>query len=69
MYDFNKTIHNDKEFVEAMKQVEMLKTEEEVMREYSKCPDELSTKWTQVMLAGILGSWELAKEKYPELFI
>jgi hypothetical protein len=69
MYDFSKTIHDDKEFIEAMRQTEMFKTEEEIMREYNKCPDKVGTKWVQIMLAGILGNTESAKDKYPELFI
>lgn len=69
MYDFSKTIHDDKEFIETMRQTEMFKTEEEIMREYNECPDTIGSVWAQIMLAGVLGSREEAKDKYPELFI
>ena len=69
MYDFSKTIHDEIEFMEAMKSSTICKTEEDVLFEYHKCPDKLSTKWVQIMLAGILGSREEAINKYPEVFI
>ena len=75
MYDFSKTTHDDKEFMEAMKQIEMFKTEEEIMREYKHRINtngnsiKWETMWVQIMLAGILGSREEAKDRYPELFI
>ncbi|MGD8305046.1 MAG: hypothetical protein PVF17_00195 [Ignavibacteria bacterium] len=69
MYDFGKTIYDDREFMEAMKSYTMYKTEEEVLLEYYKCPDNDGTIWTQIMLAGILGSREEAINKYPEVFI
>lgn len=69
MYDFSKTIHDDAEFMEAMLKTVPIKTEEDVLFEYNKCPDKLGTKWVQIMLAGILGSREEAINKYPEVFI
>lgn len=54
----------------ANKDTKMVWTEEQVITAYREDPYTLSTQaWCQIMLAGILGSVTIAKDKYPEMWI
>ena len=45
-------------------------TEEQVLAAYDADPYDADTlHWCQVMLAGLLGSLDEAKKKYPEMWI
>lgn len=57
-------------WMDANKGTEISWTEEQVWDAYKNDPYSVNTqRWCQIMLAGILGSIEKAKEKYPEMWI
>jgi len=61
---------DEKLWVNATQFTDIAYTEDYVLLEYEKeYQSEVTVDWCKLMLAGILGSWEAAKEKYPEIYI
>ena len=57
-------------WMDANKSTEISWTEEQIWEAYKSDPYSLITQWwCQIMLAGLLGSVDKAKEKYPEMYI
>lgn len=57
-------------WMDANKGTEMTWTEEQIMEAYRADPYNINTQgWCMIMLSGLLGSVDKAKEKYPEMWI
>lgn len=59
------------EWMFANKMTDIKWTEVDILREYNKKEnqDKLGSEWCVAMMAGVLGSWDKVKDKYPEMML